>query len=250
MYVTLRDTNFFLSNGETTLCVRIRDADVTLFLHDGYDWPRTRKIIEQEVKEMRKKLARIRQLVATGQTQEPIEEETSAMLFNSIHIGLEQDLENLDADTFIAAIDHELDEVAETSSQSSWQSLHPTSPGPSRAAPTRVHGKRLTRSRGPSIEIRLSGLHAEVDNYHPGETLVSRTLILVKDLEILDHIKTSTWKKFLTALWTDSRGNVRETDSNMARVELLTVRPSPSHSAEEARLRVCEDLARCLVRDR
>ncbi|KAL4067949.1 hypothetical protein V8B97DRAFT_1939546 [Scleroderma yunnanense] len=226
------------SHGETTLRVRVHDADVTLFLHDGYDWPRTRKIIEKEVKEMKKKLARIRQLVAMGQTQEPIEEETSAMLFNSIHIGLEQDLENMDTDTLIAAIDHELDEVVETGSQSSWQSLHPASPGQPRVAPTtKVHGKRLTRSRGPSIEIRLSGLNAEVDNYRPGETLVSRTLILVKDLEILDHIKTSTWKKFLTALWSDSRGNIRETDSNMTRVELLIVRPSPYHSAEEARLR-------------
>lgn len=238
---------FFPSDGETTLRVRVHDADVTLFLHDGYDWPRTRKIIEQEIKEMRKRLARIRQLVATGQTQETVDEETSTMLFNSIHIGLEQDLENMDADTLIAAIDHELDEVAETSSQSSWQSLHPASPGLPRIPPTRVHGRRLTRSKGPSIEIRLSGLHAEVDNYRPGETLVSRTLILVKDLEILDHIKTSTWKKFLTALWTDSRGNIRETDSNMARVELLTVRPSLSHSAEEARLRVCENLTWCLV---
>ncbi|KAG6336408.1 hypothetical protein ID866_2681 [Astraeus odoratus] len=203
------------SYGDTSLRVRVHDADITLFLHDGYDWPRTRRIIEKEIKEMRKKLARIRQLVATGQTQEPIEEETSAMLFNSIHIGLEQDLDNMDPDTLIAAIDSR-----------------------PRSAPTRIHGKRLTRSKGPSIEIHLSGLNAEVDHYRPGETLVSRSLFLVKDLEILDHIKTSTWRKFVTALRNDSRGNIRETDSNMARVELLTVRPSPHHPAEEARLRV------------
>jgi autophagy-related protein 2 len=218
--------------------VRIHNSDIALFLHDGFDWPRTRKIIEKEVKEMRKKLARIRQLVATGQTQEPIGEETSATLFNSFHIGLEQDLENMDPDALIAAIDDELDEAAETGSQSSWQSLHPASPGRPPIPSTRVHGKRLTRSRGPSIEIRLSGLNTEIENYRPGGTLVSRTLILVRDLEILDHIKTSTWKKFLTDLRSDSRGNIRETDSNMARIELLSVRPSPSHPAEEARLRV------------
>ena len=184
---------------------------------------------------MRKKLARIRQLVATGQTQEPLDEATSTTLFNSFHIGLEQDLESMDPDALIAAIDEELDE---TGSESSWQSLHPASPGRQRTLSTRVHGKRLTRSKGPSIEIRLEGLNAEIDNYRPGDTLISRTLILVKDLEILDHIKTSTWKKFLTDMRSDSRGNVRETDSNMARVELLSVRPSPSHPAEEARLRV------------
>ncbi|KAI6045750.1 hypothetical protein EDC04DRAFT_2888774 [Pisolithus marmoratus] len=225
------------SHLDTTLQVRVHDADVTLFLHDGYDWPRTRRIIEKEIREMRKKLARIRQLVATGQTQEPIEEETCAMLFNSIHIGLEQDLENMDPDTLLAAIDHELDEAAETGTEGSWQSLHPASPGKSRIPRTSVHGKHLTRSKGPSIEIRFSGLNAEVDRYHPGETLVARTLILAKDVEILDHIKTSTWKKFLTALRADSRGNMRETGSNMAQIELLTVRPSPHHATEEARLR-------------
>lgn len=225
------------SHLSTTLQVRVHDADVTLSLHDGYDWPRTRKIIEKEIKEMRKKLARIRQLVAAGQAQEPIEEETCAMLFNSIHIGLEQDLENMDPDTLLAAIDHELDEVAETGTEGSWQSLHPASPGKPGVPLKKVHGKHLLRSKGPSIEIRLSGMNVEVDRYRPGGTLVSRTLILVKDAEILDHIKTSTWKKFLTALRADSRGNIRETGSNMARIELLTVRPSPYHATEEARLR-------------
>ncbi|KAI6036274.1 hypothetical protein BKA83DRAFT_4160612 [Pisolithus microcarpus] len=231
------DTSETASRLDTTLRVRVHDADVTLFLHDGYDWPRTRKIIEKEIREMRKKLARIRQLVATGQTQEPIEEDTYAMLFNSIHIGLEQDLENMDPDTLLAAIDHELDEAAETGIEGSWQSLHPASPEKPRVPLTRVHGKHLMRSKGPSIEIRFSGMNAEVDRYRPGETLVSRTLILARDVEILDHIKTSTWKKFLTSLRADSRGNMRETGSNMARVELLTVRPSPHHATKEARLR-------------
>ncbi|KAI6160026.1 putative peripheral membrane protein [Pisolithus thermaeus] len=231
------DTSETTSHLDTTLRVRVHDADVTLFLHDGYDWPRTRKIIEKEIREMRKKLARIRQLVATGQTQEPIEEDTCAMLFNSIHIGLEQDLENMDPDTLLAAIDHELDEAVETGTEGSWQSLHPASPGKPRVPITRVHGKHLMRSKGPSIEIHFSGMNVEMDSYRPGETMLSRTLILAKDVEILDHIKTSTWKKFLTSLRADSRGNVRETGSNMARVELVTVRPSPYHATKEARLR-------------
>jgi autophagy-related protein 2 len=62
--------------------------------------------------------------------------------------------------------------------------------------------------------------------------------VTVRNLEILDHIKTSTWQKFLTELRSDSRGNIRETDSNMVRVELRTVRPVQNHPSEEARLRV------------
>jgi autophagy-related protein 2 len=107
-----------------------------------------------------------------------------------------------------------------------------------RARSAKVHGKRLTRSKTPSIEFQLMGVEAEVDQYRADEPLVSRTFVTVKDLEILDHIKTSTWKKFLTELRSDSRGNVRETDSNMVRVELRSVRPVPGHPSEEARLRV------------
>lgn len=60
----------------------------------------------------------------------------------------------------------------------------------------------------------------------------------MEDVEIFDHIKTSTWKKFLTSSRSDSRGNIRETGSNMVRVELRTVHPVPNHPSEEARLRV------------
>ena len=208
-----------------------------MFLYDGYDWAYTRKTIEDEVKEMRRRLTKIRQLVANGQTQDPSIEETSALLFNSVYIGLEQDVDGLEPGALIAAIDDELNEV-ENESQSSWQSLRPPVAGKPQIRSARVRGKRLTRSRGPSIEFRLSGLDTEVDYYRPEEAFVSRTLATVRDLEILDHIKTSTWKKFLTELRSDSRGNVRETESNMLRVELRTVRPVPSDPSEEARLRV------------
>ncbi|KAG2356196.1 hypothetical protein BDR07DRAFT_1492224 [Suillus spraguei] len=224
---------------DTILRVRIHDSDISLFLHDGYDWPRTRKIVEQEIKDMRKKLAKIRQLIATGQTQDPSVEETSTMLFNSIHIGLDQDFDSLDPTALVAAIDDELED-AETESHSSWQTFPPASPGQQQRIPSaRIHGRRLTRSKGPSIEIKLIGLDAQVDNYRHRlkDALVSRTLVVIKDAEILDHVKTSTWRKFLTELRSDSRGNIRETDSSMVRVELKTVRPSPSHPSEETRLR-------------
>ncbi|OSX65316.1 hypothetical protein POSPLADRAFT_1134429 [Postia placenta MAD-698-R-SB12] len=230
------------SYGDTTLRVRLHDCDVTLFLYDGYDWARTRRIIQDEQKEMRRKLAKIRQLVASGQTPDPSVEETNTLLFNSVYIGLEHNVDELEPSALIAAIDEELNEDQDTASQSSWQSLKPqpqftNSPGKSPAQSHRTRRKRLSRSRGPSIEFRLLGLDVEVDNYKPDAELVSRTLATVRDVEILDHIKTSTWRKFLTALREDSRGNIRETDSNMVRVELRSVHPVPGHPSEEARLR-------------
>lgn len=168
-------------------------------------------------------------------------EDTSALLFNSVHIGLERDVDGLDPGAILAAIDEELKDEVDTASQSSWQTLHSPTHGKLRSESTRVHGKRLTRSKVPSMEFRLMGLKAEVDNYLPDQSMISRILVTVRDLEILDHIKTSTWKKFLTELRSDSRGNVRETDSNMVRVELRNVHPVVGHPSQEARLRVSGD---------
>ncbi|KAI0748137.1 hypothetical protein C8Q80DRAFT_1120684 [Daedaleopsis nitida] len=227
------------SFGDTTLQVRVNNFNVTLLLYDGYDWVRTRKIIDDKAKEMRRRLAKIRQLVASGQTPDPSVEETNTLLFNSVYIGLEHNVDELEPGALIAAIDEELNDEFETNTQSSWQSLKPqplASPGRSAATSTR-HRRRLYRSKGPSIEIKLMHVSAEVDQYRPEVALVSRVFATVRDLEILDHIKTSTWKKFLTSLRADSRGNVRETESNMVRVELRMLHPVPGHPSEEARLR-------------
>ncbi|KAI0336552.1 hypothetical protein GY45DRAFT_1291461 [Cubamyces sp. BRFM 1775] len=226
--------------GDTTFRMRLHDFNITVLLYDGYDWVRTRKIIEEKAKEMRRKLAKIRQLVASGQTPDPSVEETNALLFNSVYIGLEHNVDELEPGALIAAIDEELNDDFETTTQSSWQSLQPqplSSPGRGGSHSSKAHRRRLRRAKGPSIEFRLLGLDAEVDNYRPDASLVSRILATVRDVEILDHIKTSTWKKFLTSLQTDSRGNVRESDSNMVRVELRTLHPVPGHPSEEARLR-------------
>lgn len=230
------------SYGETSSRVRLHQIDIQAFLYDGYDWTRTRKTIEDQVKLMRRKLAKIRQLLATGETQTPEMDQTSALLFNSVYIGLDDNAEDMEREELIAAIDGKLAEDFETSSQSSWQSLpvapsQPAAPKLSRI-PSVSPNKRLTRSRGPSIEFKLSSVDAEIDHYLPKESIASRTLVTVRDFEILDHIKTSTWRAFLTEMRSDSRGNVRESGSDMVRVELHDVKPIPGNPSVESRLRV------------
>ena len=230
------------SYGETSSRVRLRQVDVQAFLYDGYDWTRTRKTIEDQVKLMRRRLAKIRQLLASGETQTPEVDQTSALLFNSVYIGLDESAEDLEREELMAAIDGKLAEDFETTSQSSWQSLPiaPSQPAAPKLAriPSASRNKRLTRSRGPSIEFKLSGVDAEIDQYLPKESMASRTLVTVRDFEILDHIKTSTWRAFLTEMRSDSRGNVRESGSNMVRVELRDVKPIPGNPSVESRLRV------------
>ncbi|KAI0273740.1 hypothetical protein BC834DRAFT_816242 [Gloeopeniophorella convolvens] len=217
--------------------ILIREGDVTLFLYEGFDWMSTRRTIEEEVKKLRRRLIRIKQLVASGQTYDPSDDPTSTLLFNSIHVGLDQDAEEMEPEALLAAIDDQLKEEAETASVSSWQSLKPTSPGKPSVPRPKHHSRRLTRARSPSIEFRLSGLFADVVTYVPNDEFVSRTFATVKDVEILDHVKTSTWRKFLSALRSDSRGNIRETGSNMVRIELRSVHPVPGNASEETRLR-------------
>ena len=222
--------------------VRLHQVDVQAFLYDGYDWARTRKTIEDQVKLMRRRLAKIRQLLASGETQTPEVDQTSAVLFNSVYIGLDENAEDMEREELLAAIDGKLAEDFETASQSSWQSLPVAPSQPAAPKLTRIpsagRNKRLTRSRGPSIEFKFSSIDAEIDQYLPKESMASRTLVTVRDFEILDHIKTSTWRAFLTEMRSDSRGNVRESGSNMVRVELLDVKPIPGNPSVESRLRV------------
>jgi autophagy-related protein 2 len=166
------------------------------------------------------------------------------MLFNSVYIGLDQNQDGLDDPAaLLAAIDDELEEgQTEMNTQSSWQTLPggPVSGGGERkkTSSSRLNGKRLTRSKKAQIEINLSGIKADYDIYEPTHDIASRIHTTIQSLEILDHIKTSTWKKFLTEMKSDAKGNVRETDADMVRVELVSVRPSPPSSTEESRLKV------------
>ncbi|KAF8516917.1 hypothetical protein BU17DRAFT_50360 [Hysterangium stoloniferum] len=220
------------------LAIRVQNCNLTISLYDGYDWLRTRQTIEQEVKAIRRRLVKIRQLLASGQTPDDSIERTSAVLFNSVSIGLPDDPEDLEPIALMAAIDRELneDDSNDEASQSSWQSFKPQSQQHTRQT-ARFRGRKLDRSKGSQIDFRFFGIQVDMDRFQPTDDLVSRSLIAIRDVEILDHIKTSTWKKFLTELRTDFRGNQRETDSNMVRIELRMVRPVPKLPSEEGRLR-------------
>lgn len=233
-----------LSNGDTDeirpgkIRVRVHDSAVRILLHDGYDWQRTRKAIEDEMKAVRRRLERIRQLLASGQKADESIEQTSSVLFNSIYIGVDQ-RNDMDAAALIQAIDDELEGLGgdETASQSSWQTMPGAERAPNRPR-TRLRGKRLNRSKKPQIEISISGIKAEVDVYDSNDSMAKRIHVMAGGMEILDHIKTSTWKKFLTEMKADARGNIRETDADMVRVEMMGVRPNLPDLGEELRLRV------------
>ncbi|KEP47759.1 putative autophagy-related protein Atg2 [Rhizoctonia solani 123E] len=231
-----------VEEGLVAFSLNVQNCDVTIRLHDGYDWEKTRLAIEQGRKAVRRRLEKIRQLLASGQVPDESIEDTHAVLFNSIYVGLQQDLEDMEPEAMIAAIDQELADDGDTATVSSWQTFagaQSTRSTPKRQSikATNKKSRRLTRSRGPRIEILLKGLSASISQFGPNETTAMRALVTMKDLEILDHIKTSTWNAFLTSMAADSRGNVRETGSNMVRAEFCIVRPIANAAVEEGRLK-------------
>lgn len=217
--------------------IRADNCDVTFSLYDGYDWLSTRQSIEEEIKLMRRRLAKIKQLLAEGQNPDYSLEGTSTVLFNSVSIGLPDDPDDMESSALIAAINRELQDD-DNASESSWQSFAPPPNNTSRLP--RLNGSKLDRSRKPVIDFCLMGIHAEVDICDPTHDLLSKVLVAVKDIEILDHVKTSTWKKFLTELRVDFQGNIRQTDSDMVRAELRLIRsvPDPLVASKEGRFRV------------
>jgi len=244
---------------------RLTNADITVHLHEGYDWASTRKAIEEEAKAVRRRLEKIRQLLSTGQAPDASAEDASVLMFGSVQLGLPPGASELPPRELLVAIDEELaadsrSDVVSTAA-SSWQTLPAGGSSSRRAAPPAVVGKarkRLTRSKAFAIEVNLRGLSASFDAYPSSpaslaasisagatEQLASKVQADVAEFEILDNIRTSTWRKFLTELRPNDGGNVRPTGAPMARVEMSTVRPigRVADAQEEILMKVRPSLA-------
>jgi autophagy-related protein 2 len=59
--------------------------------------------------------------------------------------------------------------------------------------------------------------------------------VRVRDLEIYDHVPTSTWRKFATYM---HEAGERESGTSMIHLEILTVKPLPELAASEIVLKV------------
>ncbi|KAJ3114873.1 autophagy- protein 2 [Phlyctochytrium bullatum] len=105
----------------------------------------------------------------------------------------------------------------------------------------RASGKKPSNGRpsNPSLEVRAFGIRADIKVYSLDSDRSLKLSILIKDFDIIDHIKSSTWRKFLSHMRPDNDSQPREKKSDMIRVDLLKVKPNPSQPlAEETRLKV------------
>lgn len=218
------------------LRVRVRDVHIIWNLFDGYDWQHTRDVITQAVEEVQNKATERLSRREKRKSLDLEEEESSVIgdfLFNSIYIGIPA---NRDPTELARQVNQNLDELA---SETGSYATSSASGSPSRQGHTprsKSSKLRLKRSKHHKMAFELKGISADIIVFPPdsGETLSSID-IRVQDLEIFDHVPTSTWKKFATYM---HDAGERESGTSMIHLEILNVKPVPNLAASEIILKV------------
>lgn len=213
------------------LRVCVRDVHVIWNLFDGYDWLRTQDVITKAVQEVEAKaLERRSRPAGRGGPEQDFEEEETVIgdfLFNSIYIGVPG---NRDPSQLAQAINNQLnDNATETESVATTAFTNTTvRPGAGRHKSKRL---KLGRSKYHKITFELKGVNVDLVAFPPGSGETRSSIdVRIKDLDIFDHIHSSTWKKF--AMYDQDAGE-REMGSSMVHLELLNVQPVQDLAASE-----------------
>lgn len=213
------------------LRLRVRDVHIIWNLFDGYDWQYTRDTISKAVAEVEIKAAeRFSRQDRRKSFETEVEEESviGDFLFNSIYIGIPA---NRDPKELARQVNRNLDDLA---SETESYATTSASGSPNRQGHMpRTKGKRLrlTRSKYHKMTFELKGVSADLVVFPPdAEETQSSIDIRVQDLEIFDHVPTSTWKKFATYM---HDAGERESGTSMVHLEILNVKPVPNLAASE-----------------
>ncbi|QGA16180.1 hypothetical protein EYB26_003847 [Talaromyces marneffei] len=213
------------------LRVRVRDVHFIWNLFDGYDWQRTRDTISKAVKDVEMKAAERRAKTTSRLSPEEDEEESviGDFLFNSIYIGIPA---NKDPRELSRAINHDIDDMAsETGSYITSTTVTGYTSHQNRPSSTRGKRLRLSRSKHHKMTFELKGISADFVVFPPDTGETQSTIdVRVNNLEIFDHIPTSTWKKFATYM---NDAGVRESGTSMVHLEVINVKPVAELAASE-----------------
>lgn len=234
-----RKHNTHLPTGDTIrgspLRVRVRDVHIIWNLFDGYDWQHTRDAISQAVAQVQHKAVE-RQAARKRSSFDPEEDDEDVIgdfLFNSIYIGIPAKSDPAD---LARQVNRNIDDlVSETGSYATSTS---GGASPNRAQAPKPNGKRLRlqRSKHHKLTFELKGVCADAVVFPPGSGETESLLdIRVQDLDIFDHVPSSTWKKFATYM--HDAGD-RESGTSMIHIEILNVKPVPNLAASEIVLKV------------
>ncbi|KAL5119714.1 autophagy-related protein 2 [Pleosporales sp. CAS-2024a] len=215
------------------LKVRVRDVNIIWNLFDGYDWPRTRAIISQAVEDVEARAEERRRNAMDEEADDDFVEED--FLFNSVWIGVPV---NEEKGALARRINHDIDDLAsETGSYATSTATRST--GATSRPRSGIKPKRrlkLDRSKNKKVAFSLMGVAVDLIVFPPnsGETINSID-VRIRDLEIFDHVPTSTWRKFLTCL---IEPGAREMNKPMVNLDLVTVKPVTELAASELVIKV------------
>lgn len=218
------------------LRVRVRDVHFIWNLFDGYDWQHTRDTITSAVADLENKAVE-RTARKDRRTSSELEEEEESVigdfLFNSIYIGIPA---NRDPRELARQVNRNVDDLA---SEAESYATTTTSGSPSRhnhqsrGKPRRL---RLNRSKHHKMTFELKGVAGDLVVFSTGSGETQSSIdVRVQDLEIFDHVPTSTWKKFATYM---HDAGERESSTSMIHLEILNVKPVPDLAASEIILKV------------
>lgn len=220
---------------KSPLRVRARDVHVIWNLFDGYDWQRTRETISKAIADIEGK-ALIRQ--SKREKRKPQDEDNDEesvigdFLFNSIYIGVPA---NKDPRSLSRQVSRNLDDIASESESSAPSSVSSSPNRPRASSPARSKRPRLARSKHHKMTFELKGISVDLVVFPPGSGETQSSIdVRVQDLEIFDHVPTSTWKKFATYM---HDAGERESGASMIHLEILNVRPVPDLAASEIMLK-------------
>lgn len=218
---------------DAPLKVRVRDVNVIWNLYDGYDWPRTRSVITQAVDDVEARAEERRRKAKEEDDDDDFIEED--FLFNSVWIGVPVKEEK---GALARRINHDIDDLAsETGSYATSTATRSTGATVRPRSTTKSKRRlKLQRSKHKKIAISLKGVAVDLVVFPPdtGETINSIN-VRVQDLEVFDHVPSSSWKKFVTcAIDPDTRELIRP----MINLELVTVKPVTDLAASELVIKV------------
>ncbi|CAG8513464.1 3493_t:CDS:10, partial [Scutellospora calospora] len=222
--------------------IRLRDFNIVWKLYDGYDWKHNRTKASEALNNAKNSAAATNLSGASaGETRGPVDTELSSPFDRLLFVG--SPFKNPDHDgssQLVSEFEYIADDHSDTSSQASSRVDSDNTSirdGKRPEQKNRSSRPKFSRSKTSKLDIKFDKINLEFDLFPKDNLLAFRLLLLIKDLEILDNIKTSAWHKFLSHLRPDNDTNPRENKSNMVKIELNSVRPIPTDPAEEFRLK-------------
>lgn len=214
------------------LRVRVRDVHIIWNLFDGYDWQNTRDTISQAVADVETKAAERVARRDKRRSLDPEEEEDSVIgdfLFNSIYIGVPA---NHDPRDLSRQVNRNIDDLVSEAESYATTTTATGSPNRQGRMPrTKRKRLRLQRSKHHKMTFELKGVAVDLVVF-PSASGESQSSIdiRVQDLDIFDHVPSSTWKKFATYM---QDAGERQSGASMIHIEILNVRPVPELAASE-----------------